>query len=152
MVRPLRAITLWRPWPWAIIHLGKDVENRDWRPAPSLLAPGDCLAIHAGKAWDAGAAIWLEGACSGDTPIPAESWLSQGIVAIVRFAGVVETSTSTWFVGRYGWRIEDVVPLPRPVPCRGAQGLWTVPDELLSEAREQYRAGRALLAERSAAR
>lgn len=29
--------------------------------------------------------------------------------------------------GRWAWILQDVRPLPEPIPCRGAQGLWTVP-------------------------
>jgi len=26
----MKAISLWQPWAWAILHAGKDVENRTW--------------------------------------------------------------------------------------------------------------------------
>ena len=29
-----------------------------------------------------------------------------------------------WRQGRYAWRLDDVQPLPEPVPARGMQGLW----------------------------
>jgi activating signal cointegrator 1 len=32
--------------------------------------------------------------------------------------------------GRYGWALADVRPLPEPLPCRGALGLWAVPAEV----------------------
>lgn len=32
--------------------------------------------------------------------------------------------------GRFGWVLEDAIPLNPPVPWRGAQGLWGVPDKL----------------------
>lgn len=32
--------------------------------------------------------------------------------------------------GRYGWVLDSVVPLNPPVPWRGNQGLWEVPDKL----------------------
>lgn len=31
-------------------------------------------------------------------------------------------------IGRYVWRLGNVRVLPEPVPCRGMQGLWTVPE------------------------
>lgn len=31
----------------------------------------------------------------------------------------------------FGWLLTDVVTLPDPVPCKGKQGLWDVPAELL---------------------
>lgn len=33
--------------------------------------------------------------------------------------------------GRFGWVLENVRPLAKPVPYRGAQGLFDVPDKLL---------------------
>lgn len=32
--------------------------------------------------------------------------------------------------GPIGWVLADVIALPEPVPCRGAQGLWTLPDDV----------------------
>lgn len=32
-----------------------------------------------------------------------------------------------WYIGEYGWRLEDVVVLPEPIPMQGAQGLWGLP-------------------------
>ena len=34
--------------------------------------------------------------------------------------------------GRFGWILEDVRPLAKPVPFRGAQGFFNVPDSLLA--------------------
>lgn len=41
-------------------------------------------------------------------------------------------SPGPWFIGPYGWVLTDVVTLAEPVPCKGAQGLWTVPPEVLA--------------------
>ena len=35
--------------------------------------------------------------------------------------------------GRFAWLLEDVRPVDPPVPCRGRQGLWTVPDDVLAQ-------------------
>lgn len=43
----MKAITLHPEWAHAIVHLGKRVENRNWRPPASLV--GQRIAIHAGK-------------------------------------------------------------------------------------------------------
>jgi hypothetical protein len=45
----MRAITVRQPWAWAIIHGGKDVENRTRNIAGSYRGP---VAIHAGLALD----------------------------------------------------------------------------------------------------
>lgn len=38
--------------------------------------------------------------------------------------------------GRYAWLLTDIRPLPTPVPCKGALGLWAVP----AAVREQIEA------------
>ena len=43
----MQAITLWPEWSWAILNLGKDVENRCWPLPPKLI--GVALALHAGR-------------------------------------------------------------------------------------------------------
>lgn len=37
--------------------------------------------------------------------------------------------------GRFGWVLEDIQPTRWPIPFRGAQGFFNVPDELLSKER-----------------
>lgn len=41
--------------------------------------------------------------------------------------------------GRWAWILADVRPLPEPVPCRGAQGLWTVPADIEAAVLDQAR-------------
>ena len=40
------------------------------------------------------------------------------------FGGAVKESQSPWFVGPFGWVLEDVRLFDDPHPGRGAQGLW----------------------------
>jgi hypothetical protein len=44
----------------------------------------------------------------------------------------------TFGKGRYGWVLRDVNPLPKPVPVKGAMGLWNLPpgveEAVLAEA------------------
>jgi len=42
----MKAITLWPEWAHAVAHLGKPIENRDWRYSTALI--GERIAIHAG--------------------------------------------------------------------------------------------------------
>jgi hypothetical protein len=126
----LHALTLWQPWAWAVAHAGKGLENRDWRPPAWLV--GKPLAIHAGKAWDPDAADFIE-RVSGRRP--PESAIRGAIVAVARLGGFVKDAEEAppdqrlWFIGRFGWLLEDVVSF-EPVPCRGAQKLWTVPSDV----------------------
>ncbi len=55
MTEPMRILTVRQPWAWAIVHAGKDVENRVRNIAGSYRGP---VAIHAAQATDF--AGWLD--------------------------------------------------------------------------------------------
>jgi hypothetical protein len=145
--RPIRGFTLHRPWPHAIVHLGKRIENRSWAPPPYIL--GGYLAIHAGKTFDEVSVEWIAETFDVDLP-RYEHGHPQGIVAVARLAGValdpfedVESAEQRkWWVGPVGWVLDDVRAID-PVPCRGAQGLWTLPPAVLGAVRERYAVARA---------
>src|SRR5271166_5383927 len=66
MTEPMLALSIRQPWAWAIIHAGKDVENRSEnmaRRAEPLI--GQIILIHAGKSLDLGGLIsaWIN-SCS----------------------------------------------------------------------------------------
>lgn len=46
--------------------------------------------------------------------------------------GEVEMRYGNYLSGRFGWLFENIRALPDPVPYKGAQGLFNVPDELLA--------------------
>ena len=134
MSKPLKAITLHRPWAYAVADLGKSIENRTW---PCPLTPGSLIAIHAGKRWDQSGADWIESVGLGMVP-PKDEHPDSVITAIARFQGNVSESASPWFVGPTGWMLSEVTPIT-PVACRGRQGLWNVPEDVLPVVREAYR-------------
>lgn len=137
----MKALTIWRPWAAAIVHGTKRVENRTWVPPESML--GQDIALHAGLRVDAGAVREVARAVHRDH-LPGPT----GIVAVVRLVGCIDVrmerltfmglsadaarvaASSPWFDGPTAWVLDRVRPLAEPVPCRGAQGLWTVPDEV----------------------
>lgn len=148
----MKALTLIQPWAWCITHSDKRVENRTWEPPASLL--GERFAIHAGKA-SVDEAIVCRLACE-DIEVPEE--LPRGaIVGTARLIGIardlgaltvapgVDSHVVTahafdrWWIGPIGWVLGGVFRLREPVPCRGAQGLWTVPAEVLARIEEQMR-------------
>lgn len=141
----IRGLTLWRPWAWSIVHGSKRVENRPWAPPRSIM--GQYIALHAGKHWDYDGAAKI---AQAHPEMPRTSDLHPlGIVGVAR---VVDVATSAiddlpmeqwhWYFGPYGWVLEDVIALPKPVPCRGAQGLWPLPPAVLEAVRAQWKAGR----------
>jgi hypothetical protein len=132
--QPLFALTLHRPWPWAVLH-GKDVENRPWQPPPEVV--GRLIALHAGKRWDYDGVRVIHKLLP-DCPGSSDDH-PTGIVGLARVTGCVTDSTSLWFFGLYGWTLGDVIALPRPVACRGDKGIWPVTGQVLDRVREGYR-------------
>jgi hypothetical protein len=156
-------LTVQQPWAWAIVHGGKDVENRTRNLAGSYRGP---VAIHAGLKTDRlgiGATVirdaWREqyGWDIADAP-PLRSGAVIGVVDLVD----VHTATtcmdvidgewatcSPWAEPQYvehGGRerrdvvhlvLEDPRPLTHPIPAKGRLGLWTPDAELLAAIREQ---------------
>jgi len=149
----MRALTLIQPWAWAIAHAGKRVENREWQPPDSLF--GQRVAIHAGKKFDDRALVWIREETSAQVPTKEEFVHGaiecvatlRGCIALKNFCGrgnglltqqeICEAIDSPWFGGPVGWVLADVVALSCPVPCRGAQGLWTLPDDVETEVMRQ---------------
>lgn len=141
----LAAVTLWQPWAWAVAHAGKDVENRGW-PAPPK-AVGKPLAIHAGLQYDAEAAEGLRRTFGLE--VPGRNTVARGaVVAVGRLTAVGRDSPSRWAIPRaYHWALAEILPLPEPVLCKGAQGLWQLSGGLLARVREQFPAAGAAQAE-----
>lgn len=160
----LRGLTLTHPWAWCIAHAGKDVENRSWRPERQGGQIGMFLAIHGGALpgpktgkreearMDLAAALRVAGRTAlvgvpalqqldmGQPATGEERFMSPGIVALARLAGVATDSTSPWAAaGQQHWQLADVLALPEPIPHRGAQGLWTVEPDVLEQLRAAWK-------------
>lgn len=153
----MRALTLHRPWPWAIFHAPQErrkrLENREWPPWPSIV--GQVIAIHAGKKWDEdGAAMILEE--TGFAAVEAndsDRWHAEGIIGTARVIGWIEGEDPDhlktvglvppgliqqqlrWHFGPFAWVLDEDKALPAPIPCRGMQGMWTVPAEIEEQIR-----------------
>lgn len=129
----MKALSIRQPWAWAILHAGKDVENRDW---PTKLRGR--IAIHASATLRRAEYLdFLEyygalvGAGVPDVTVPAHESLPLGaIVGTVEIVDCVTRSDSPWFMGDYGFVLRNPIALPEPIPCRGALGFWDVPDEV----------------------
>lgn len=134
----MRVLTVRQPWAWAIIHGGKDVENRVRNIAGNYRGP---IAIHVGKQWapeDSGTVIL--------TPKEvAEAIRCKGhIIGVVDLVGVHEGGTagcfpdvddptklmwcSPWAIlGKFHLELANPRPV-EPIPYRGALGLRTITD------------------------
>lgn len=113
----MKALSINQPWAWAILHGGKDIENRDW----STKYRGDVL-VHAGLKVDANSFPFIEGLIG--KPVPRDQTLRGGVLGIVEIVDCVTESESPWFFGRYGFVLRN----PRiiePRRCKGALGFFT---------------------------
>ena len=125
-----KVLSLLQPWAWAIIHGPKRVENRVWRTTHR-----GRLYIHAGKSMRAlDAADPAEWAARFGVPFPDRAALAFGAilgsVEVVDCVPVDDVRGDPWASGPWCWVLADSRPLPVPKPCRGAQRLFAVPDDL----------------------
>jgi len=135
--RAFRGLTLWQPWGWCITHLPPDIakriENRGWEPWPWV----KFIAIHAGATYDKKSAETISQELGIQVPTRNQIHM-KAIVGVARLTGCVTDSDDRWFVGKYGWQLADVLTLEKPIPFKGAQGLWEIPGNLRLQLGRQY--------------
>lgn len=127
----MKAISIQQPWAYAILCLGKDIENRSF----SYSIRGDVL-IHVGKKVDKNGVEYLK---YQGFKLPYQ-FQTGGIVGAVEIMDCVVSSNSKWFFGKYGYVLVGAVELPFK-PLKGQLGFFEVDyngvRELIKEARNQ---------------
>jgi hypothetical protein len=117
----MKALTIKQPWAHLIITGQKDIENRTW--TTSYRGP---VLIHAGKALDEIAYDVMRS--EEDVDLPHDRYLDRGgFVGVAWLADCVTRSDSDWFEGPYGFVLTGVRRC-QFYPCKGALGLWNVPE------------------------
>jgi hypothetical protein len=129
----MRALTVRQPWAWAIIHAGKNIENRSWT---NKHATGT-IAVHAGSGLDS-----LDRLPRGAKRPRANDLVHGAIIGVVDVVEIVREHPSKWFSGPLGWVLRRPRPLPRPIPCGGRLGLWQLPSSVRRAIDGQLRRGR----------
>jgi hypothetical protein len=117
------AISIKQPWAHAILHFGKDVENRTWDLPRKFF--GKTVLIHAGKRFDDAAYLHFK---NQRYPMPPFSALrTGGIVGELTFsAHITPGPRSPWAEpGMHWWHISSARPLSY-FPCKGSLGFFTV--------------------------
>lgn len=148
----MKAISLWEPWA-TYIKLGhKTIETRHWDTNVRGL-----IAIHAAKRFEAIHEIYSL-LNSAKIPILTKADCASGaIIAVgnlyrirptfVELDGsrgmiidatgsrvpvsIADSLLGNFNVGRFAWFLKDVRPLKSPLPWRGKQGWFEVPDEIM---------------------
>lgn len=123
---PRLALSIRQPWAWAIVHAGKDIENRSWQAVNHGLRQRGRIAIHAAKGMtreeyeDASAfMLGLDIEC----PRPADL-LRGGIIGSAEVVDVVSESASPWFFGPRGLVLRDP-EVWTFIPAVGSLGYFT---------------------------
>lgn len=130
----MKAITICQPYSHLIVIGEKHVENRTWNTPHR--GP---LAIHAGKS-----RAWLNGDehdSQGRPHVLGAIVATCTLVDCVRIEDIEAGRLDLRFpqlrnrahcFGPWCWVLADVKPLAVPIPWRGAQGLFHIPDEAFS--------------------
>ena len=142
----MRILTVRQPWAHAIIHGGKDVENRVRNIAGAYRGP---VAIHAAAAWD-----WDVTYPVGPTPHPTSVALVRGaIIGAVELVDVHSPATdltrdefcqspmgdlcSAWAeIESWHLVLANPRPLSEPIPYRGALGLRRLDEATIARIQE----------------
>ena len=158
----MKALTIHQPWASliagcigdpadGIVLPQKTIENRSWKAASII---GEIVAIHAGKKHDTDAVFFARQMLGKRIPSRAFGQYPHGAFVatcrVVAFANgngnenwvgdwLLDENDLAWLAGPIGWVLRDIVPV-RPIPYRGYQGLWTVPEHIASQLMESRHA------------
>ncbi|MFZ4780508.1 MAG: hypothetical protein ACOYM3_34580 [Terrimicrobiaceae bacterium] len=129
----MKALSIKQPWVHAILHEGKDIENRTWQRSFR-----GWIAIHASGKPRQNAEF------PGGIPVPDLKTLDySAICGLARVVDIVTKSRSKWLDRpadgsvNYGWVLAEVTALKTPIPCKGTLCLWEVPPKVLREIKRQ---------------
>jgi len=126
----LRAFTVHPGWAWAILE---GVKTREWRTFLPNPREGIC-AITVSKSYSPSQwrneAKFVREEFGVDLILYDElvsEWCGK-VIAVCDYAAAEEDLDDNGF--EYGWRLSNVRPLKRRIPCKGALKLWTMDKEL----------------------
>lgn len=132
----MKAITICQPYPRLILNGEKPVENRTW--CTPYRGP---LLIHAGKSRQ-----WLEDDDEQDAIDAGDPLVFGAIVGLCNLAACLRIEdievgkhdqeypqlvSRAHCGGPWCWLLTDVTRFAMPIPWKGAQGLFNIPDSVL---------------------
>lgn len=122
---PPLALSVRQPWAWAIIHGGKEIENRSLGSIKAgRMVPGK-ICIHAAsgmKEDEYRYAHWRLARHGVACPRP-DALVRAAIIGTVDVTGIITQSDSEWFGGEAGLVLENPVAIT-PIPAAGALGYF----------------------------
>ncbi|MBM7068299.1 hypothetical protein [Actibacterium sp. 188UL27-1] len=120
---PILALSVRQPWAWAIIHGGKDIENRTHGSIKSgQMRPGQ-ICIHAATGLTEEEYRWSVYKLQqvGVTPPRPDDLVRGAIIGTVEVTDIVTKSDSPWFGGPCGLVLRDPKGVD-PIAAPGALG------------------------------
>lgn len=138
----MKALSLTQPWATLVVTGEKRIETRSW----STNFTGR-VAIHASK----GFPKWAKECVNAEffeeslrrfgyrspSTLPTGSIIGLATIMGCRRTEDVghqlsekEQEFGDYYEGRFAWFLTDPVQFGVPIPCKGALGLWTVPEEI----------------------
>ena len=148
-VKEIRLLSVRQPWAWALIHGGKDVENRSWSTNYRGL-----LAIHAGLQphdtlkhdnWKEFEKQFVGRDVFKDFDIEKEP--RGAIIGVIELydcqpGHLVDSVWRDDEPGWFAWKVRQPVELPEPISCKGQLGLGRIPSPLQDVLIDVWEAGR----------
>lgn len=154
----MKCLTIRQPWPFAIFHLGKDVENRTWQT--DYRGP---LLIHAGSTFNQIQVQVVRTIVRGqgkddkqlvppystfDKRDPRNPYLVSALIGTVDLVDIAWGHDSPWYFGKesfdektgktrnnFAWVLANPRPFATPIHFnQGQLGLFDIDDALLKEA------------------
>lgn len=134
----VKAISLWQPWA-SLMAMGlKKNETRSWKT--SYRGP---LIIHAAKKVIGWPSLTIQGLFDDDIAfqpcdLPRGCLLCKVEMVDCQEIGIynipfreIEKELGDYTLGRYMWKTENVNVFEKPIPYRGSQGIFDVPDDVI---------------------
>jgi hypothetical protein len=115
----LKAISIRQPWAYAILHLGKNVENKPMR-------------THYRGRILIQASLKIENDEALELKLNPDELPTGAIVGDVEIVDCVDDSRSKWAIdGQWHWILRNPRHLKTPIPFKGKLGFMRVPAKLL---------------------
>ncbi len=125
----MKALSIRQPWAWLVVNGHKPVENRTWQTryrGPLLIH----AALQMSRADHEACLIFMAGEPRMNSIIHLmprfEDFERGGIVGQAQLVDCVRDHESPFFVGPFGFVLQDAGPLPF-LPSKGALGIFNLP-------------------------
>ena len=123
----MKALSIRQPWAWLIVNGYKDIENRTW----STDFRGR-VYVHAGKRVKQGDFPEQRAYIRASGLILSEEPPLGAIIGEVTISDCVDSLSSPWFCGPYGFLLSSPMAYKDPIPYRGQLGFFQVEEANLA--------------------